>query len=287
MANDVAELVDGPNPGQDTIESRSALFESVTIANKTNVTINAMQPGDSTRLDVDQPETGMASLTVNSTGEVLAHQTILSGVQLSLTSTTDQVAELGPIVLGQGVLTATAASQIILVNPGNLVGGFAAQASGGGVSFDDDSADALNVGDVSAAADVALVNAAGGVLVNGAVSSGPLANVAVTSRQGASTISLSGGGSLTGQNVTLTADNMTLAGGSIHASGMATLAPFSDDQGIDLGDTVSGQLSLLSSDLAAITAGRPGGRQPECGTDLRHRAGFRAGRAGPGEPRVA
>ena len=62
------------------------------------------------------------------------------------------------------MLTATAASQIILVNPGNLVGGFAAQASGGGVSFDDDSADALNVGDVSAAAGVGLVNAAGGCL---------------------------------------------------------------------------------------------------------------------------
>ena len=101
-ANDVAELVDGPDPGQNTIESRSALFESVTIANKTSVTINAMQPGDSTRLDVDQPETGMASLTVDSTGEVLAHQTILPGVQLDLMSTTDQVAELAPIVLGQG-----------------------------------------------------------------------------------------------------------------------------------------------------------------------------------------
>jgi hypothetical protein len=253
--NDIAELQDGPAPGQDTIASESGQFESVTIANKTNVTINASQSGDSARLDVDQPETGMASLAVSSRGEVLVHQAVLSGVQLSLTSTTDQISELGPIVLGQGGLTAAAVSQIMLVNPGNLVGGFSAHADGGAVRFDDDSVDALSVGDVSATADVALVNAAGGVLINGAVSAGSTSGVTVTSRQGNSLISLSGGGSLTGQNVTLTADTMILAGGAVHASDLATLAPFAVDRAIDLGDTVSGQLSLLSTDLAAITAG--------------------------------
>ena len=254
-ANDVAELLDGSVPGQNTIASRAGQFESVSIANKTNVTFNAAQPGDSARLDVDQPETGMASLAVSSIGELLVHQAILSGVQLSLTSTTDEVNELGPIVLGQGVLIVAAASQVMLANPGNLVGGFSAQAGGGPVRFSDDSVDALSVGAVSATQDVALVNAAGGVIVNGAVSAGSSSNVAVTSRQGASTISLGGGGSLTGQNVTLTADSMALAGGSVHASGVATLAPFSVDQAIDLGDTVTGQLSLLNTDLGAITAG--------------------------------
>ena len=255
MANDTAELLDGSSPGQDTIESRNSQFESVTIANKTNVTINAVQSGDQARLDLDQAETGMASLAVSATGEVLVHQAVLSGVQLSLTSTTDQISELGPIVIGQGLLSAAAASQIILVNPGNLVGGFSAHADGGPVRFDDDSVDALSVGGVSATADVALVNAAGGVLINGAVSAGSSSSVMVTSRQGESLISLSGGGSLTGQNVTLTADSMILAGGAIHASDVATLAPFAVDRAIDLGDTVDGQLSLLHTDLAAITAG--------------------------------
>ncbi len=252
--NDVAEFLDGPGPGEDTIASLGGQFESISIANKTNVTINATQSGDTARLDVDQPETGMASLVVSSTGEMLVHQAILSGVQLRLTSTSGQLGELGPIVLGQGILSAAAASQIMLVNPGNLVGGFSADAAGGPVSFNDDSVDALNVGDVSATQGVALVNAAGAVLINGAVSAGSSSNVAVTSRQGASTISLSGG-SLTGQNVTLTADSMILAGGSVHASGVATLSPFSVDQAIDLGDTVNDQLSLLTADLAAITAG--------------------------------
>ena len=254
MTNDVAELLDGPVPGQNTIASRASLFESVTIANKTNVTINATQPGDSVRLDVDQPETGMASLAVSSSGELLVHQAILSGVQLSLTSTTDEVNELGPIVLGQASLTAAAAGQIMLANPGNLVGGFSAHAAGGPVVFNDDSVDALNVGAVSATQDVTLVDAAGAVLVNGAVSAGSSSNVTVTSRQGASTVSLSGGGSLTGQNVTLTADSMALAGGSIHAGGAVTLTPFSAGQAIDLGDTVNHELSLLGADLAAITA---------------------------------
>ncbi len=254
VASDVAELVDGSSPGVDTIQSRSGQFESVSIANKTNVTINATQPGDSARLDVDRSETGMQSLVVNSSGEVLAHQAILPGVQLSLTSTADQVLELGPIVLGQQGLSVAAGSRVSLVNPGNVVGGFSAVAHGGAVSFSDDNVDGLNVGAVSAVGDVQLINAAGEVVVNGAVSAGRSSAVTVISRQGDSLISLSGGGSLTGQDVFLTADTMTLAGGSVHASDLAALAPFSAGQAIDLGDTVDGQLRL-SADLAAITAG--------------------------------
>src|SRR5438067_2248332 len=93
----------------------------VSFAHIRALTIDGLQPGDSSRRDLDQPEAGMASLAVKSTGPVLVHQAILSGVQLTVTSTTDQVTELGPVVLGQAMLTATAASQINLVNPGNLV----------------------------------------------------------------------------------------------------------------------------------------------------------------------
>jgi hypothetical protein len=254
-ANDVAELVDGPSQGMDTIQSRTDQFPSVSITNQASVTINALQPGDSARLDVNQPETGMQSLDVESGGEVLVHQAILPGVQLTLASTADQVLELGPIVLGQQALSVTAGTRVSLVNPGNVVAGFSAVAHGGSVSFSNDNVDGLDVGAVSAAQDVALVNAAGAVIVSGAVSGGSSSGVTLTSRQGESMISLSGGGSLTGQDVALTANTMTLAGGSIHASSVAVLAPFSAGLAIDLGDTVDGQLSLLSADLAAITAG--------------------------------
>ena len=252
--NDSAELVNGPSAGELTIKSATDTFESTTISNKQNVTINATGSGDAGELDNTESETGLSSLTLNASTGISVRQTILPGVALTLNAAGGSITQAGAITLGPETLSATAARGIELSNPGNAVEFFHATAAGGPVDFNDDTSDPLNVEGVSATQDVMLSNAVGELNIASTVSSGSSSDLTLTSGAPGGTISLSGSGTLMGENVTLAADQMALAG-SVQASGTATLAPYTVGRPIDLGSTQSGELGLLAADVDAVNAG--------------------------------
>jgi hypothetical protein len=254
--NDTAELVNGPAPGELTIESATGGFENTTISNKQDVVINATGSGDAGELDNTASEAGLSSLTLNASTGISVRETILPGVPLTLNAAGGSITQTGAITLGPETLSATAALGVELSNPGNEVGFFHADAAGGPVGFSDDTPGPLNVEGVSATQDVMLSNAVGELNIASTVSSGSSSDLTVASGAIGGKISLSGGGLLTGGNVSLTADQITLAGGSVQAGGTAALTPYTVGRPIDLGSAHSGDLSLLGADLDAVNAGR-------------------------------
>ena len=272
---DLVELVDGPDVGEVTIESSTGQFESTTIANKQNVTVNANASGDSASIDVDQPVAGLASLTINALGQIAVDEALLAGDSLTLTSSGGDVVQPGgPIVLGQGALSASAGGQVDL-NRENTVGAFSAHAADGDVDFSQDGFGPLTVGTVTATQGAFIGDAVGGLDVNGGVSGGGSSQVAMVAF---GPISLAGGGAITGGPVRLEAPSMTLAGGSVKASGSVTLEP------AYTGEATSGVRCERGFRPARERPGRDqcgrrtGDRRPGRRPDRSHRADLLVGR---------
>lgn len=255
--NDVVSVVDGSGAGQLRIQSSTDQFESITIANKQAVTVTANAGGDSARIDVEQTVTGLGSLTVNATGAVIVREALLTGDALTLNSSGGDVVQdelAGPIVLGTGPLAASAAGKVSLAAEATA-GSFSAHATSGDIRFQDNGLQPLSMGSVSAGGSVT-IGSSNGVDVGGVVSGGGSGSVFITTF---GPLTLAPSSRISGATLRLQAPSMTLAPGSVSASGTVTLEPAFTGETIQLGSDVSGDLGLLQSDLAAITA--PGGLQ--------------------------
>ncbi|HTX31293.1 MAG TPA: hypothetical protein VMD09_07895 [Solirubrobacteraceae bacterium] len=177
---------------------------------------------------------GLASLTNAGPLTVSGAIGSLGQFEVNLSSTSGPVTETGPGTITASDLDATATDGISLTGGGNQVGTFAADDSGSG--------------------DIALVD--GTNLTVGSVAgtngiSGP-GDVALTlSGAGASLVNSA---AITARSVSLTADQMSLSGGSIHAPNIVSLTPETSGRPISLGATAPGDLSLLASDLNTVTA---------------------------------
>ncbi len=253
--NDVVEVVDGSGAGQMRIQSSTGQFESITIANKQAVTVNANTGGDSATIDVEQAVAGLGSLAVNAVGSVSVKEALLTGAALTLHSTGGEVNQDefdGPIVLGTGPLAASAAGKVQF-NVENTVGSFSASAAGGDVEFHDVSVQPLSVGSVTAAGSVAL-SSSKGLDLGGTVSGANSGNIFLITF---GPLLMAPSSSVNGGSMKLEAPSMTLAPGSVNSSGTVTLQPAFTGETIQLGSDVTGDFGLLQSDIAAITA--PGG----------------------------
>ena len=249
-SGDLLEVGDGPNAGQLTFESSTGQFESETIANKQQVTVDAGASGDSAVIDVDQPVTGLSSLAISALGQISVEEALLSGDALTLSSSDGDVVQSGgPVVLGKGVLSASAGGMVDLHG---TVGGFSATAANGSVAFSQDGFGSLSVGTVTATQGVFIGDSGGGVDVAGVVSGGASSPVRVVAF---GTVSTAGGGAVSGSTIQFEAPSMVFAGGSVNATGSVTLTPEYTGETVQLGSEVDGDLGLLAGDLAAITAG--------------------------------
>jgi hypothetical protein len=86
--NDTVALVSGATAGTWTVESLDspAAVESVTFSNKVQITVNAQGSDDVVLLENTGPETGMSSLTVNSSGPIIASGVEDAGIPVTLSS---------------------------------------------------------------------------------------------------------------------------------------------------------------------------------------------------------
>jgi hypothetical protein len=231
--NDTIELVNGP-ANELTVQSSGGDFESVTFANKTNVTIDAnTASGDDALLNTSQSATGLSSLTVNATQIVSVSQIVLPGVDLTLDAG-GAISQSGPITAG--TLTTSSSGGTTLTNTSNAIDSVnATNTTSGGVSLTN--SHALTVTGISQTGSGATAIASGGNLtLTGAVAAG------------SGSITLTSSGSIT-QTSGVTAGALTTS-----SSGGTTLTDVSNAlTSFNATNTTSGGVSLFDSVALTVT----------------------------------
>ena len=252
IANDTIELVNGPSLGELTLQSATGLYEAETFSNKTGVIVNATSANDDVILDNSNSEFGLTSMTVNATGDISVTQAQFASLPLTLDTTGGSISQTGPIKLGAGRLTATAAHSVVLPAGGNDFDGLEASAGNGAVAVDDSTSDGLTVSGATATGAITVANLGGSLAVNGDVTPGASSGASLAAGPGAG-LSLGTGAIVSGENVSLFGDAVSIAPGGVQAA-FASVQPQTQGRLIDLGAAQTGAMSLLPADLSAISA---------------------------------